>query len=239
MSYFLQTLDVLYRGCLRGEHRARLSFYGRAFRLRPAGAALGTTLSQAVSVAVSLFVILRRKSGIKVAKKDFRPEKSVMKTILKIGVPVAFRDGLIQVSFIVITIIANRRCLNESATVGIVEKIMSFLFLFPSSMLPTISALGAQNIGAGKQGRAIETLRDSAAIAFGFGLLVALLVQVFAGKLVSLFSGLSDTAGAEVVRLGGQYLRGYVWDCVFAGISFSKKMIAYASSNSSSGKRIG
>lgn len=54
-----------------------------AFHLGPAGAALGTTLSQAVSVAVSLFVILRRKSGIKVTKKDFRPEKSVMKTILK------------------------------------------------------------------------------------------------------------------------------------------------------------
>ena len=26
--------------------------------------------------------------------------------------------------------------------------------------------------------------------------------------------------GAEVVRMGGQYIRGYVWDCVFAGIHF-------------------
>ena len=24
-----------------------------------------------------------------------------------------------------------------------------------------------------------------------------------------------------VIRLGGQYLRGYVWDCVFAGVHFS------------------
>ena len=27
--------------------------------------------------------------------------------------------------------------------------------------------------------------------------------------------------GAGVIRLGGQYLKGYIWDCVFAGIHFS------------------
>lgn len=47
-------------------------------------------------------------------------------------------------------IIANRRGLNDAAAVGIVEKIISFLFLVPSSMLSTVSALGAQNFGAGK-----------------------------------------------------------------------------------------
>ena len=34
------------------------------------------------------------------------------------------------------------------------EKIISFLFLVPSSMLSTVSALGAQNIGAKKPERA-------------------------------------------------------------------------------------
>ena len=71
----------------------------------------------------------------------------------------AFQDGLIQVSFIIITIIANRRGLTDAAAVGIVEKIISFLFLIPSSMLSTVSALGAQNIGAGKKERAVQTLR--------------------------------------------------------------------------------
>lgn len=69
------------------------------------------------------------------------------------------QDGLIQVSFIIITIIANRRGLTDAAAVGIVEKIISFLFLIPSSMLSTVSALGAQNIGAGKKERAVQTLR--------------------------------------------------------------------------------
>lgn len=42
-----------------------------AMHLGPAGAALGTTLSQAISVAVSLVVILRRKNGIRAAKAGF------------------------------------------------------------------------------------------------------------------------------------------------------------------------
>ena len=48
------------------------------FRMGPAGAALGTTLSQAVSVAVSLVVILRRKTGIRLEKADFRPDRAVL-----------------------------------------------------------------------------------------------------------------------------------------------------------------
>ena len=186
-----------------------------------AGAALGTTLSQAISVITSLAVIFRRKSGISVTKNDFRPQHTVMGKILKIGFPIALQDGLIQISFIVITIIANRRGLNDAAAVGIVEKVMSFLFLIPSSMLSTVSALGAQNIGAGKAERAKLTLRYAALIAVCFGTVIAITIQFIAEPVVALFTNAATQDGAETVRLGGQYLRGYVWDCIFAGIHFS------------------
>lgn len=190
------------------------------FHLGPAGAALGTTLSQATSVVVSLVVILKRKTGIPMSKADFRPYRPVMKNILKIGIPVALQDGLIQIAFIVITVIANHRGLNDSAAVGIVEKVMSFLFLVPSSMLSTVSALGAQNIGAGKHERATDTLRYAIFLAAGFGFVVAVTMQFLAEPVVSIFTDPSTAEGAEVVKLGGQYLRGYVWDCIFAGIHF-------------------
>lgn len=190
------------------------------FHIGPAGAALGTTLSQAISVVVSLVVILKRKTGVSLSKTDFKPCRPVMGNILKIGVPVAFQDGLIQIAFIVITVIANNRGLNDSAAVGIVEKVMSFLFLIPSSMLSTVSALGAQNIGAGKQKRATDTLRYASMLAVGFGIVVAVIIQFIAEPVVSLFTDPSTAAGAEVVKLGGQYLRGYVWDCIFAGVHF-------------------
>ena len=185
----------------------------------PAGAALGTTLAQTISVAVSLFMILRRKS-ISLSKGDFHP-RPVVGQILQIGVPVALQDGLIQIAFIVITIIANRRGLNDAAAVGIVEKIIGFVFLVPSSMLSTVSALGAQNIGAGKPERAVQTLRYAICITVGFGLCVCIGVQLCAEQLVALFTDRQAAGGAEVIRFGGQYLRSYILDCVFAGIHFS------------------
>ncbi len=192
-----------------------------ALHMGPVGAALGTTLSQAVSVVIALIVIRRKNSGIKLEKSDFRPNGIVMKDILGIGVPIALQDGFIQVSFIIITIIANRRGLNDAAAVGIVEKIISFLFLIPSSMLSTVSALGAQNIGAHKNERARQTLYYAALIASLFGLAVSIIMQFAADSVVSLFTDASDPEGAMVIQLGGQYMRGYVWDTLFAGIHFS------------------
>ena len=187
----------------------------------PAGAALGTTLSQAVSVVVSFVAMKKRKTGISPEKSDFKPRRAVMGEILKIGMPIALQDGLIQVAFIGITVIANNRGLNDAAAVGIVEKIIGFLFLVPSSMLSAVSALGAQNIGVKKPERAVKTLRYAAMLAAGFGVFVSILMQFVAEPVVSLFVDSAEAGGAEVVRAGGQYLRGYIWDCIFAGIHFS------------------
>ena len=186
------------------------------FRMGPAGAALGTTLSQAVSVAVSLVVILRRKTGIRLEKTDFRPDRAVLGEMLSIGIPVMLQDGFIQVSFMIITIIANRRGLTDAAAVGIVEKIISFLFLVPSSLLSTVSALGAQNIGAGKHERVDAILRYAIGIGLGFGGVMALLMQFIAPSVVRPF-----TAEEAVVLAGASYLRGYIFDCMFAGVQFS------------------
>lgn len=182
----------------------------------PAGAALGTTLSQAISVVVSLFMILRQQTGIQLRRSDLKLKRPVMRQILKIGFPVALQDGFVQISFIVITIIANQRGLNDAAAVGIVEKVISFLFLVPSSMLSTVSALGAQNIGAGKHDRATLTLRYAILITAGFGLFISIVMQGIAEPVVGLF-----TADTAVILAGGQYIRGYIWDCLFAGIHFS------------------
>lgn len=157
-------------------------YFMGTLHLGPAGAALGTTLSQAVSVLVSLAIILKRRL-ISVRRADFRPQRAVMGKLLQIGVPVALQDGFIQVSFVIITIIANRRGLTDAAAVGIVEKIIGFLFLIPSSMLSTVSALGAQNIGAGKPERARLTLRYAAMIACSFGIAVIILIQFIAEPL--------------------------------------------------------
>lgn len=188
-----------------------------SMHMGPAGAALGTTLSQTISVIVSLIVILRKKTGIVITKQNFRPHLPTMKGLLTVGVPVALQDGFIQISFLIITAIANQRGLSDAAAVGIVEKVIGILFLVPSSMLSAVSALCAQNIGAGHHDRAKLTLKYAIGIAVSFGILSALLMQFVAEPVVGMFVNGQD---AEVIRAGGQYLRGYVWDCVLAGIHF-------------------
>lgn len=184
--------------------------------LGPAGAALGTTLSQTISVIVSLAVILKRKM-ITLTENDFKPDHTTMAGLLKIGIPIALQDGFIQIAFIVITVFANKRGLNDAAAVGIIEKIIAILFLVPSSMLQTVSALSAQNIGAGKHGRARLTLRYASIMAVIWGISVCILMQFDAEPFVGLFA----KDNAEVVRLGSQYMRGYVWDAILAGVHFS------------------
>ena len=167
--------------------------------LGAAGAALGTTIAQAISVGTA-FVVIVKKKRFSIEKNDFKPRKSIMKKILSVGIPISLQDALIQIGFIVITIIANRRGLNDAAAVGIVEKIISFLFLVPFSMLSVVSAMGAQNIGAGKPDRAVRTLRYAVLIATGFGLICSVLAQFSAEPVVSLFTDQSTLDGINVVR---------------------------------------
>lgn len=183
--------------------------------LGAAGAALGTTLSQTVSVLTAFLVIRGRRTGLTLSKKMFRPHRETMGRILRIGIPISMQDGFIQISFIVITVIANRRGLSDAAAVGIVEKIIGILFLVPSSMLQSVSALAAQNVGAGKHDRARRTLLYASVLSFVWGMFAVALMQWDAERFVGLFA-----EDAAVLRLGGQYMRGYVWDAALAGIHF-------------------
>ena len=183
------------------------------------GAALGTTLAQTISVIVALIALIairKKDTGISLKRSDLKPEGKTLKNILGIGIPISLQDGFIQISFIVITIIVNQRGLNDAAAVGIVEKIISFVFLVPSSMLSAVSAIAAQNIGAGKDERATKTLKYAIMISMSFGLCVAVLMQFISNFVVGIF-----TVDTMVIHMGSQYIRSYIWDCMIAGIHFS------------------
>ena len=184
--------------------------------LGPSGAALGTVLSQTISVISSLIYLKKKSNGLKIHKEDFSNDKKEIKSILSIGVPIALQDGLIQIAFILITIIMNRRGLVDAAAVGIVEKIISFLFLVPSSMLSSVSALASQNLGAKEEKRAKSTLYYALLISVSFGIIVTIIMQFYGASVVSLF--VKDT---NVILAGEEYLKGYVFDTIFAGIHFS------------------
>jgi len=186
-----------------------------ACNLGARGAALGTILGQAVSVFSAFVIIRKRKIHFGISKKDIIPDRKCASRILNVGVPIAAQDGFIQVSFIVITIIANSRGLIDSAAVGIVEKLIGFLFLVPSSFLSAISTLTAQNLGAGKSERAVKTLHYGLYITMGWGILCATYCQIAPSSLVHLF-----TKETPVIVAGCAYLKAYSVDCFFAAIHF-------------------
>lgn len=179
------------------------------------GAALGTTISQMLSVIFALSSIRRHKGVLDIKRKDLRLRRDIIGEILKIGVPIAMQDGFIQISFLIISVIANGRGLIDAAAVGIVEKFIGLVFIVPSAMLSTVSAISAQNIGAGKMPRATATMRYAMMITTVYGLTCAIVLQFVPELAVGIF-----TDDAQVLAQGSEYLRGYVWDCVFAGIHF-------------------
>lgn len=186
------------------------------FQMEATGAALATVFAQTCSVVFACVVVARKKDmNIHLTVKHLIPDSKLIGSMFQIGFPIAVQDGLIQVSFLVITIIANMRGVEIAAAVGIVEKIISILFLVPSSMLSAVSAISAQNVGAGLHRRALDTLKYSIMITVGFGFVVSIIIQFVAEPTVGLF-----TRDIAVIVYGGQYLRSYVTDCMFAGIHF-------------------
>lgn len=183
--------------------------------MKASGAALGTVISQAVSVILSLILIAKRDMGIHITKHDLVPGRETIRGFIRIGLPIACQDGFIQVSFLVITAIANSRGVEIAAAVGIVEKIITFLFLVPSSMMSTISSVGAQCVGAGLYSRARKVLFTGMAISCSAGLVLAVLFQFISDDVLASF-----TRDPVVVKYGTQYLRAYVTDCFFASIHF-------------------
>ena len=176
------------------------------------GAAAATVIAQAVSVAVGI-ACLRRMPAF--CRPDMRPDRATMRAILGIGLPILCQDGFVQIGFLVITAIANARGLYVSAAVGIVEKIICFLFLVPSAMLAAVSAVSAQNRGAGLHARSKLALKYGILTCCIYGGVAAVVCQPLSPLFVGLF-----TTEQEVVRLGAQYLRTYSFDVMAAGTHF-------------------
>ena len=181
-----------------------------------AGAAAATVASQAISVGLALGYLMRSSRKLALSREDLGKNRPASSAILRVGVPVAVQDGCIQVGFLIITVIANRRGVDAAAAVGIVEKLISFLFLVPSAMLSSVSAIAAQNLGAGQPERARKTLFAATAVTVAAGLFFVVLCHLWPEPILRIFANEEET----VIRMGADYLRSYVFDCAVAGIHF-------------------
>lgn len=192
-----------------------LLFVG-VFRMDVAGAALATVIAQLVSVVVSSVVLRRQNLPISFSLRQCRINPAELKWILNVGVPIAVQETMVQISFLVINSIINQMGLMPSAGYGVAQKIVSFIMLVPSSVMQSVSAFVAQNMGAGKPDRARKGFRTAMVSGCIVGIVIFLAGFFGGAQLSSLFTG--DT---EVIAQSAAYLRGFSIDCILTCILFS------------------
>lgn len=204
------------------------------FGMGAEGAAIATVAAQAISFLAALIYIRKKGFSFPVYKKDFIPDPESALRIWKVGLPLALQDALVNISFLVITAIVNTLGLVPSAAVGVVEKIIIFAMLPPTSFASAVAAMTAQNLGAGKADRARKTLWFGIGYALVFGVLFCIYCQWNPESITGIFS-----KEAEVVSAAADYLRSYSIDCILVAFIFcmnsyfsgyGKSVIAFAHS---------
>lgn len=185
------------------------------FDFGAAGAAIATIAAQGISFLIALLYMIKKGFSFKMNKSDFRWHKESIKQILIVGCPLALQDALVNVSFLMITAIINTMGLVASAAVGVVEKIIVFAMLPPISFASAVSAMAAQNIGAGKLNRAKSVLRYGIIYSLIFGVIATIYCQIWPETLTAIFSN-----DAEVVTVAGQYLMSFSIDCTLVSFVF-------------------
>lgn len=186
------------------------------FQMDVAGAALATVLAQLVSVAASILVLRRQSLPVAFSLSQCRIYAVELKKILNVGVPIALQETMVQISFLVINSIINEMGLMPSAGYGVAQKIISFIMLVPSSVMQSVSAFVAQNIGAGKKDRAWKGFFTAMVTGCSVGIVIFLAGFFGGAQLSSVF-----TKDAEVIAQSADYLRGFSVECILTCILFS------------------
>ena len=188
-----------------------------------AGAAIATVAAQALSVVFALILLVKMKLPFTITKKDFRLNVQC-KRFLQIGLPLALQECLTQISFLALCAFVNRLGLEASSGYGVACKIVNFAMLVPSSLMQSMASFVSQNVGAGKEKRARQTMFTG----IGVGLVVGCVVFCFVMFRGDLLAGIFTT-DAAVIQRGYEYLKGFAPETIMTAFLFS--MIGYFNGN--------
>lgn len=188
------------------------------------GAAVATIIGQIVAASMGVFFNWKFNKEIHVSFRKFRPCKTTIGEIYKIGVPSIIMQSIGSVT----TFGMNKILLMFSSTAatvfGVYFKLQSFIFMpvfgLTNGMIPIV----AFNYGAKNKKRIYQTIKLSAAIAVGIMLLGLLAFQVIPVQLLGLFE-----ASDHMISIGVPALRiislsfgfagfGIVISCVFQAL---------------------
>lgn len=166
------------------------------------GAALATVISQGVSFLLGVLYFRKRKHIVTFSPKDFCFEPRLAKQLARTGFPSAAQQVSVHFSNLCMMGMANSFGLASSAAYGIAVKLDSFAILPCSAINDAVASVAAQNLGVGKEARALASIKDARKIAIVYVCAVFAAIFFFPNLLTGIFSD-----EAEVIQITVGYLK--------------------------------
>ncbi len=180
-----------------------LIFLG-GFRFGIVCSAATTVFAEAVSAALALGYMLRRVRELYPTGAQWRPNFTLLGTILRYGSQSAFQQAIQPVCKVLIQGQVNALGLSAIAAFNAVTRVDDFACIPEQGISSAISTFIAQNRGAKRESRIRSGFRAGIRLEIGYFLLICTVTLLLKDRVVSLF--VTGEAAAEVTRLGSRYL---------------------------------
>lgn len=166
-----------------------LLFVG-VLHLRSLGAALATVLGQAFSFIVSMVFLYRRREafGFDFKPRSFRPERGLIASIVRLGIPMTLQNIAISVSMMYVTACVNAYGLLYSAVNGVANKIIQVGNIVTASLRASGSTMTGQNFGAGRNDRVEQVFWYVFLLTFAISAVFSAAIWLFPKQIFSLFN---------------------------------------------------
>lgn len=153
------------------------------------GAALATIISQGVSAVWVVRFLLSKRSGLRIRKKNLRPDWRVILGIAALGIS----PFVMQSTESLINIVLNRGLQQYGGdlyvgTLTILQSVMQFIVIPASGFTQGAQPILSYNYGAGAIDRVRKAYRIMFMIVNGFGLLLTSVIMLFPRFFAGLFT---------------------------------------------------
>ena len=165
-----------------------LLFVG-AFHLRSMGAAMATVIGQAFSFVISMVFLYRRREafGFDFRLRSYRLDRSIVLSILKLGIPITLQNTAISISVMYVTACINVYGVIYSAVNGVASKISQLCNIVTASLRAAGSTMTGQNFGAGRNDRVSSVFWHVLLLSVGFAALLTVILLLFPTRIFRLF----------------------------------------------------
>ena len=178
--------------------------------------ALATVIAQGVSMVCAIVYLRRRDFVFDFQPASFVPVGAIAKKLARVGVPISLQELMVRISFLYLMTVMNRCGVYAAAVVGIGSKYDVFAMLSATSMANALTAITAQNMGAGKLERARKSLWCAMGFAVGVSLLFWLWAQLSPQSMIGVFSD-----DASVIAAGVPFFRCCSYDYIMVALVFT------------------